>query len=196
VPSHFNDSTGFDTAVFTAMGLMIGLLTLSVAGLLVWTLVEFRRPPSLALGFGSGIAVLVVGLAVGFWIIANGDQVVDSSVPSSYDQAAILGAAGSLKIAHATALHALQVVPVLAWLAGFTAMREQRKTQLVAIGAGGYAAIVVATVVQAQAGRSPLDPTALGLLLAVIGVAAVVGAYVVTLRALLPRRTRSPSHSR
>ncbi len=110
---------------------------------------------------------------------------------SSYDQASVLGAAGSLKIAHAAALHALQVVPILAWLAGFTAMRDQRRTQLVAIGAGGYAAIVLATVVQAQAGRSLLDPTALGLLLAVIGVAAVVGAYVVALRALLVRRTHS-----
>jgi len=191
VPSHFNDSTGFDTAVFSGMGLMVMLLSLSAAGVLVWTLVEFRGSPSLALGWRSGIAMLVVGLGIGFWIIQNGNRVVDSSVLSSYDQASILGTAGSLKIAHAAALHALQVVPVLAWLAGFTALREQRRTQLVAIGAGGYAAIVVATVVQAQAGRSVLDPTALGLLLAVIGVAAVVGAYVVTLRALLVRRTRS-----
>jgi hypothetical protein len=195
VASHFNDSTGFDTAVFSGMGLMVMLLSLSAAGVLVWTLVEFRGSPSLALGWRSGLAMLVVGLGIGFWIIQNGNEVVDTSVLSSYNQASIFGTAGSLKIAHAAALHAPQVVPVLAWLAGFAAMSERRRTQLVAIGAGGYAAIVLATIVQAQAGQSVLDPTALGLLLAVLGVPAVAGAYLVTLRALVARRTRSTTRS-
>ena len=37
VPSHFNVATDFDGAVFTAMGVSVGILTLGLAVIAIWT---------------------------------------------------------------------------------------------------------------------------------------------------------------
>lgn len=194
VPSHFNTATGFDAAVFSAMGAMIVVLTGSVVVLLGWAMVGSRAPPSVAMGFRFGLGFLAVGLLLGYWIIRNGGQIVDEAVLASFDNAAVLGSAGDMKVPHAVALHGLQVVPALAWLVGFGSTDEGVRIRLVALCAASYAAMLAGTLVQMVAGRAPLDPSPIVLLLYVAGSAGVAAAYAVGLlslrRAPVARRDR------
>jgi hypothetical protein len=56
------------------------------------------------------------------------------------------GAAGVMKAPHAVAIHAIQVLPALAWLLSFAALPEPRRLGLVRVAVLGYAVVVVVVV--------------------------------------------------
>jgi hypothetical protein len=65
--------------------------------------------------------------------------------------------AGVMKVPHAVAMHAIQVLPVLAWLVGFADLPERRRLGLVWAAAAGNTALVAASVARTAAGRAPFD---------------------------------------
>jgi hypothetical protein len=177
VPSHFARE-GVDEALFIAAGISIAVVGVA---LVVVTVLAFRRlvaPPSMALAIRVGLILLLVGQGLGGAIIANG-TVIDR--PPLEVDLAVFGSAGAMKVPHAAALHAVQVLPVLAWLLARTQPSERRRTQVVAIGALGYGALVAASTVQTFSGRGPLDLSLLGALLAVAGVSVLAASFAVAL---------------
>ncbi len=170
VPSHFNNSTPFDSAVFLVMGLLIlftGIVTVAVTLL---TFFALDAPPSLAWGIRLGMVLLVVGQIFGVPMIARGGHT--------------FGAAGAMKIPHALALHGAQVLPMLAWLLLFTPWSETRRSRAILVAAAGYAGLVILSAFQVLTGRAPFDLnllTALGLGICTL---LLVGAYAVALIAL------------
>ncbi len=177
VPSHFARE-GVDEALFIAAGISIAVVGVA---LVVVTVLAFRRlvaPPSMALAIRVGLILLLVGQGLGGAIIANG-TVIDR--PPLEVDLAVFGSAGAMKVPHAAALHAVQVLPVLAWLLARTQSSERRRTHVVAIGALGYGALVAASTVQTFSGRGPLDLSLLGALLAVAGVSVLVASFAVAL---------------
>ncbi len=167
VPSHFNNSTPFDSAVFLVMGLLIlftGIVTFAATLL---TFLALHAPPSLAWGIRVGMLLLVVGQIFGVPMIVRGGHT--------------FGAAGAMKVPHAFALHGAQVLPVLAWLLLFTRWGETRRARTVMVGAAGYTGLVVTSAVQTFRGRAPFDLSLAAAPVFVICAASLVGAYATTL---------------
>lgn len=144
VPSHFNFETSFDTTV--AMTLAGG------GGVIIATMLAFTglalRPgriasPSMRLAVRYGFVTLIVALATGAAMIATGVVQVQSG-----NAAGAYTSAGALKPLHAVTMHAILVLPGLAWLLRFTRWDEPRRLRLIRVAAAGYTvAIAIAAVI-------------------------------------------------
>ena len=172
VPSHFNETTQFDSSVFSFMGMLVMLLAVLTVYVTVRSFVRMDAPPSLALAIRLGLLLMLVSQAVGAQMIAEGGNT--------------FGAAGALKVPHAVTLHAVQVLPALAILLLVSRSTERRRVELVALGAVGYAVLIASTLVQTYDGRGPLDLSPLTSVLALIGIAILAGVGVVTLNGIRP----------
>ncbi|WUH94911.1 hypothetical protein OG900_35385 [Streptomyces sp. NBC_00433] len=139
VPSHFDMETPANTAV--AMSLAVGgALLVGVLG--TFAVAAFRgvpggpagMPPALRAGF----ALLMVGLLSGAAMIARG--VADTR--TGHQQAAY-HSTGMLKPLHGVTLHAVLVLPALAWAVSFTGWPAARQRRVVLAGVWLYAAAAV-----------------------------------------------------
>jgi hypothetical protein len=143
VPSHFNTESPFDTVV--AMSLAAGgAVLIAVLGALSVTAFRGRidGPPSLRLALRGGFALLLAGLAAGVAMIVRGETLIKAGKRTeAYDTA------GFLKGFHAVTLHAVLLLPALAWLMTRTNLTEPARTRVVAAGLGCY--LVAAGVVLA-----------------------------------------------
>jgi hypothetical protein len=129
----------------------------------------------LALRFGFG--TLLVALAVGAAMIATGSVAARGPDPSlAYTTA------GFLKPAHAVTMHAILVVPGLAWLLTFTRWGENQQANVVRLGIVGYTLLSVVIIVESVTHTAPLaaPPLAIagsGLGLAVLAAAGALGVF-------------------
>ena len=94
------------------------------------------------------------------------------------------GAAGVMKVPHAVAIHAIQVLPALAWLLAFAALDERRRLGLVRVATVGYVALVVVSVLQAATGVAPFDVGLVEAVLYLLGVGLLGAAFLAALLAL------------
>jgi len=186
VPSHFNRETPFDGAVFAWMGFMIMFVGLVIMMLMLWSFFSLKISPSMAWAIRVGLILLVFGQVFGVLIIVNG-----VSPATNYETASIFGAAGRLKVPHAVTLHALQVLPILAWLLLFTNWPESRRTKAVIVAAVGYIGLALVSALQTFGGLAPIDLNLLTAFLLGISVIGIVSAYMASLRALRQTLTRS-----
>ena len=144
VPSHFNTVGPLNATV--GFGLAAGGVVL-VATLGSFALVALRGsvdgPPPMRLAVRAGFALLLAGLASGVAMIVRGEQLLRSgSRGLAYDTA------GYLKWVHAITLHAVLVLPALAWLlerSGWSRAR-QRSAVVAAVWVYVAAALVALAV--------------------------------------------------
>ncbi|MFI2641246.1 hypothetical protein [Streptomyces sp. NPDC018610] len=138
VPSHLNMETPFDTAVSMTLAVGGGVL---VVLLTVFAVASFRRAPAgpagMALALRSGFAILLVALASGAAMIARGVLLTRTG----HQQAAYHSTA-PLKPLHGVSLHAVLVLPALAWLLSRTSWGERTRRRAVTTAVGAYAAAV------------------------------------------------------
>ena len=143
VPSHFNMETTADALV--ARALAAGGFAL-VAIIVVLTVAAFRRNPtvplSVRIAIQVGFVVLCGAMAIGGVMIAKGMMLVFAGEP-----ARAYATGGALKPTHAVTMHAILVLPALAWLLSFADWSESRRRQVVLVASAGYVALalVVAT---------------------------------------------------
>ncbi|MBI4481705.1 MAG: hypothetical protein HY652_02320 [Acidobacteria bacterium] len=97
---------------------------------------------------------------------------------------ATLGLAGTLKVPHALAVHAPQVLPLLAGLLWFTSRDERWRTRVFLMGAAGYTLVIGVFAVQALNGLAPLDLSPPGEILLGTGILMAMGAYAQGLAAV------------
>jgi hypothetical protein len=179
VASHFNYDTDFDAAVFSLMGILIGVVAVGIAIVAVRAFGRIDGPPSTRLAIRAGMVFLLLGQALGGLILAN------AFAPSStIATASIVGAAGELKVPHALGLHGLQVLGVLALILERTSAPARSAVTAVASCALGYGLLLVAATLQTYAGLGPLALTPLTLLAALVGVVLIAGPYLRGLSAL------------
>jgi len=134
VPSHFNTETPLNTVI--AMNLAVGGGVLIVV-LTTLAVTAFRGPiaatPDMRLALRAGFVFLIIGLATGAAMIARGEILIKSGhLQAGYDTA------GSLKWVHGVTLHALLVLPALAWLLAHNGQDEQRRTHAITTAIGLY----------------------------------------------------------
>jgi hypothetical protein len=186
VPSHFNFETGFDTAVSATLAAGGFAIVVTVVGM---TLAAFRagarQTPAMRLALRFGFATLVVALAAGAAMIAVGSTAARGPDPSVAYQTA-----GFLKPVHAVAMHAILVIPGLAWLLTFTRWGENQQTNIVRLGIVGYALLTTVIMIDSITrtpvfAASPLAMAFSWLGLALLALAAALGVHGIT-------RTPSP----
>jgi len=141
VPSHFNTETPFDTVV--AMSLALGgAVLVAVLGSMAVVALRGRvdGPSSVRLAVAAGFALLMAGLGAGVAMIVRGETLIGAG-----HRAEAYDTAGYLKWFHAVTLHAVLVLPALAWLLGRMDLPERTRTRVVAAATISYVA-VAATV--------------------------------------------------
>ena len=149
VPSHFNIETPVDAVI--AQLLAAGGVTL-VAIIAALTFVSFRAAPAtpaaMRVAIRTGFVVLLGSMVTGALMIAKGMSLVFTGDP----QAAYL-TGGSLKPTHAVTMHAVLLLPALAWLLSHTGWTERRQTRVILAATAGYVALAAATAVGNLTGR-------------------------------------------
>lgn len=138
VPSHLDMETPFDTAVSMTLAVGGGVLVVLLSVLAV---VSFRYRPTgpagMALAVRSGFAILLVALASGAAMIARGVVLTRTG-----HQEAAYHSTAPLKPLHGVSLHAVLVLPALAWLLSRTSWSEEVRRRIVTVAVGCYAAAV------------------------------------------------------
>ncbi len=179
VASHFNYSSAFDAAVFSMMGIFIGVVAVGIALLAVRAFGRVSGPPSTALAIRAGMIFLLFGQVLGGLILAN-----QFSGEGPIANASIVGAAGELKVPHALALHGLQVLAILALILERTAVSARAALIAVASCTVGYALVLAAATLQTYSGVAPLALSPLALVASLTGAVLVAGPYLRGLVAL------------
>lgn len=203
--SHFNNATPLDEALWSAMGSMIAVVWVMavVVAFLLW-----RYPfPDRAMGWAirTGAVVSVVGMAVAFLMTlpTPAQLATDSSIIGAHAVGVADGGpglpfvgwsttGGDLRIAHFVGMHALQVLPLLAWaLARFGPpwLTTAARTRLGGIAAAGYLGLLALLTWQALRGQPLVAPDA-ATLAAAVGLLALVAAAVTV---VLAGARRAPS---
>jgi hypothetical protein len=148
VPSHFNVETTFDAAV--ARMLAAGGVVL-VATIVILTVAAFRANPAVPVSLRTAIQIGFVALCgavgVGALMIAKGMRLVFAGDPQS-----AYATGGMFKPTHAVTMHAILVLPMLAWLLSFANWSEQRRLGVVLLAAGGYIVVVAGVAMENFAG--------------------------------------------
>jgi hypothetical protein len=171
VASHFNLSTPVDAAIFGLMGTTIAVFGVGIAGLALWAVLRLRHPAPTVVAALAGLGLVLGASAIGSDLITRGLAYVEAN--DAVPPAVVIGVAGSGKLAHAVALHGIQVLGVLALLLGRSRLGPTARTRTMAVCAAGYVALTGLVTAQAYAGRSMLDlsaPVVAGLALATLAV--------------------------
>ncbi len=179
VASHFNEATDFDTMVFSMMGMLVALIGIMTVVVAIRSFGSFDAPTSLRWAVRTGLVLMLVSQAVGVQMIAeNGNT---------------FGTDGALKVPHAFTLHVVQVLPALALLLLVADFTERRRTEIVALAAVGYGAVIAATMVQTYGGRAPFDLDAISTTLAVAGIGLLAVCAFIAVRGVATRPQRHVS---
>jgi hypothetical protein len=175
--SHFNVSTTFDFVVFQVMGAAI--LALWVAQIVTAVVLLRQRFTDPALGWALrlGLAVTALGAGVGVLMVLPGPT--QAAVLHQGGQLLAAGAHtvggadggpglpvtnwstahGDLRVPHFFGLHALQLLPIAAWL--LRGLDRRRRTRLVLVTGCSYLALVVLLTWQALRGQPVTSPDTL-----------------------------------
>lgn len=194
--SHFNVSTPLDGALWSAMGVMIVLVWL--ANLAAAVLLLRQRLPDRTLAWGLRFALLVslLGMAVAFpMTVPTSEQIARAGAGGGMPTAGAhtMGApdggpglpvvgwsteAGDLRPAHFVGLHALQALPLAAWLISRRrSLGAGHQTALVCTTGAAYAGLVLLLTWQALRGQPLIAPDA-ATLTALFGLLAAAGLSV------------------
>jgi hypothetical protein len=65
MPSHFNEASAFDTAVFRSMGGLVAMVGLAIVTMTVWSFTSLRATPSMAVAVRVGLVLLVASQLLG-----------------------------------------------------------------------------------------------------------------------------------
>jgi hypothetical protein len=149
----------------------------------VLAVVAFRANPQLPASLRSAVRIGFVALlgaaAAGALMIARGMVLVVSG-----DAQAAYATGGTLKPTHAVTMHAILVLPALAWLLSFANWSEGRRLAVVRVASAGYLLLAGVVVAADFAGVGPWQMPAPLVALAAAGALALVIAAVVALAAV------------
>ncbi len=187
VPSHFDLATPFDAIVARSLAIGGGAL---IAIVVAFAVVAFRAnpgtPPSMRLAIRAGFIALLLALAAGAVMIAEGMLRVFAS-----DQQGAYTIAVSLKPAHFVAMHGILILPVLAWLLSLADWDESRRVRLVCIAVAGYALLVGVVSAVSLARIALTDAPVIAVFLAMLGAVVLCGAGMVAVVGLMRPAAKS-----
>lgn len=174
VASHFNRTTPLDGFLYDLMGGLILFVTLVTADLTLRSLGrQLPLPADMALALRAGLVFLLVSCLLGIAVGLHGERQLAAGLePERY------GTAGVPKFPHGMVIHAIQWLPLVAWVAGRAGLDAGRRRALVALATVGTAGLLVYAVLQTIAGRvrfdtTPFTATVLAVSVLCLGIAAL-----------------------
>ena len=211
--SHFNNATDLDSLLFGIMGLIITILALCNLLLGIWLL--FQRLPDSVIAWGIRMGVLIsfVGMILAFLMTSITTPTQQAELDAGRRPSAI-GAhsvgiedggpglplvgwstvGGDLRVPHFIGLHAMQVLPLLAYaLSRRRSLRQGQRLTLIITAGIAYLGWLALLTWQALRGQSIVAPDMLTLT-AYVGLLAF--ALFGTLRALVIQRPAIPVAAR
>ena len=153
--SHFNVLTGGDAAVFAAMGAAVGVMSLCLIGVLVWSAIEMRSDVPVRLAVIGGLVLVATGLGFGQWLIELGNEFV--AVNQVVPETVTYGERGVAKFPHAVAFHGIQVFIVSAVMLGRSRLPTLARRRLMRLIFWSYTGALVFASAQTLTGQAPLD---------------------------------------
>ena len=167
--SHFNTLEVGDAAIFAAMGATIGVVSICLVTLLIWSLISRPSDPLVAVAVVAGLVLVTTGLGIGQWIIQLGNEYVASR--GMVPETVLNGDAGVAKFPHAVAFHGIQLFIVAAVMLRHGVRTEKINRALMWLVVVSYSGVLLFASIQTMVGRAPLDPGvwSFGLALSVIG---------------------------
>lgn len=175
VASHFNVATPFDGIVFAMMGTLIMIVAVLIA---IVTFKSFRflnANPEMKLAIRSGLLFLNLTNVLGMILVAYGNYILQVSPGHAPN---IYGQAGMMKVPHGLAIHAIQVLPILAWLLNFTQRELEFKLNTMKTAIAGYAGLQLFTLIQTFTGRTPQDVNTITAALAILSAIVLAVAFL------------------
>ena len=183
--SHYNVDTPWSATLWGLMGTSITVLWFATLAVALRFVREPGRDPAATTAIRLGVAVSLLGMAVGFLMAPAGAHTV--GVADGGPGLPLLGwstTGGDLRIAHFIGLHAMQALPLLAAaLVGFRRFDDVTRVRLVRVAGGAWAGLVVLLTWQALRAQPLLAPDAPTLAALAALVAVTVAATVGTLTA-------------
>jgi hypothetical protein len=201
--SHFNVTTPLNRTLYLIMAGAVGVLRLT--HLIVTLVVAFQRfeRPSFALSLRLGLTLTLIGMSFGFLMVsplgtllASGQGVKPPILPTGIIGAHSIGVpdgspglplvgwstvGGDLRVGHFIGLHALQLLPLFAWLlTRRPRLSEAQRVGLVWTTGFGYLGVMLLTTWQALRAQPLTAPDHLtlsvlaGLVILVAGLAGVI----------------------
>ncbi len=171
VASHFNHATSFDAAVESTM---LGLILFVSVGIVALSFRTFRllpTEPAMALAIRSGMWLLSLSCFLGIATTILG--AMSLAAGGSYE---LWGRSGVLKFPHGVALHAVQMLPFLAWLSKRLGLNQP--VRLVWSALVSQIFFVIYAVWQTGSGRDRFDSDMIGSF--ILGLAGLFGLYPVS----------------
>jgi hypothetical protein len=176
--SHFNVSTPVDATLFSIMGAAIVVQTFSTIAVAVALWRHRFADAPLGWALRLGMSITIVGALTGGMMTRP--TAAQLNAAQAGQRMTIVGAHtvgapdggpglvgtgwstqhGDLRIPHFVGLHAVQVLPLLAWLLWRRQVQEHARARLVIVGAGSYAALYVILLVGALRGVPAIAPDA------------------------------------
>ena len=183
VPSHFNDATSLDKFIERTMLALI----LVVTGIIAWLSLRSLRPlsasPTMALAIRAGMLLLLLSCFLGMATTAIGQWNLRYGRP--YE---LWGKAGVLKFPHGVALHAIQLLPLCAWL--FAVVRLPRAYLLMQGLIAAQVGFLLLAVWQTWQGRARFDVDSVGMIMGGGAILCVVSPLFFVLKISLSDRTK------
>lgn len=165
VASHFNTATPFDAAIFSLMGTAVSIIGLVIVVITLWSFFPSSASPSLAWSIRLSLLLLIAAQFFGVQIIIHATTQLENNTGLALT---IFGNAGVMKLPHFFAMHAIQVLPVLALLDS-KAGASKTSLHLIFIAALGYSSLLGVTAIQMYSGLAPFALSSLSWLLLLTG---------------------------
>jgi hypothetical protein len=151
-PSHFNRSTPFDASVLVWIESLILLATIVIADVTQRCWRPLRTDPDMTLAIRGGMLLLLLSCLLGFVLVAYGNHQVSLGRPPS-----IFGRAGVMKFPHGAPMHAIQILPALAWFLRLLKVGGAQRLRAVACAFASLVVFTIFSILQTFSGRARFD---------------------------------------
>ncbi len=152
VASHFNRSTSFDATVLLGIEGLIVFVTLIIVDLTCRCFQPLPTSRDMRLAIRGGMGLLLLACLLGFVLVAYGNHQMTAGLPPE-----TFGRAGVMKFPHGMPLHAIQQLPILAWVLRRAHVAEFRRWQAVLAGLVALILLTLFSLLQTFTGRDRFE---------------------------------------